>query len=71
MSAVTASQTKVTTAVRERSERGKPLLMVGWGNLARGCFCRPVCDAGGGHVSIIEAAAVSSGPLRNCLRRFT
>ena len=35
MSAAAASQTKVTMAVRERSERGNPLLMVVCGSLAR------------------------------------
>ena len=51
MSAAAASQTKVTMAVRERSERGNPLLMVVWSSLARAGFL--LSSIGAGNKSLV------------------
>jgi len=53
MSAAAASQTKVTMAVRERSERGNPLLMVVWSSLAQAGFWESSIGAGGGQLVYI------------------
>ena len=50
MSAAAASQTKVTMAVRERSERGNRALMGVWGSLAPAYPLLVIVSAGGGHL---------------------